>query len=167
MRKDPKVPMAGRGRGTSQNVQNDLLVQMVATVQQMNENLRSLNQNPAPSPSSQNRVPPGPTDYQGLNEFCKRNPSQFHRGFSPDAALEWIQGIKRIFRAMNCSEAHKSAFATYMLGTEAGNYQSSDSRLSERDSPGRVKSRAILEDSCLSERCLAWARNGIWGWLTL
>ncbi|KAF1892956.1 hypothetical protein Lal_00043229 [Lupinus albus] len=94
---------------------------MVATLQQMNENLRSLNQNPAPSLSSQNRVPPGPTDYQGLNEFCKRNPSQFHRGFSPDAALEWIQGIERIFRAMNYSEAHKSAFATYMLGTEAEN----------------------------------------------
>ncbi|KAF1860094.1 hypothetical protein Lal_00027948 [Lupinus albus] len=62
------------GRGTSQNVQNELLVQMVATLQQMNENLRSLNQNPAPSPSSQNLVPPGPAEYQGLDEFCKRNP---------------------------------------------------------------------------------------------
>ncbi|KAF1866356.1 hypothetical protein Lal_00024366 [Lupinus albus] len=73
------------GRGTSQNVPDDLLVQMVATLQQMNENLRSLNQNPAPSPSSQNL------------------------------------GMERIFRAMNCSEAQKLAYATYMLVTEAEN----------------------------------------------
>ncbi|KAF1892663.1 hypothetical protein Lal_00031935 [Lupinus albus] len=72
--------------------------------------------------SSQNLVPPGPAEYQGLDEFCKRNPSQFHGGFAPDAALEWIQGIERIFRAMNCSEAHKLAYATYMLGTEAENW---------------------------------------------
>ncbi|KAF1894559.1 hypothetical protein Lal_00009369 [Lupinus albus] len=109
------------GRGTSQNVQNELLVQMVATLQQMNENLRSLNQNPTPSPSSQNIVPPGPAEYQGLDEFCKTNPSQFHGGFAPDATLDWIQGIERIFRAMNCSEAQKLAYATYMLGTEAEN----------------------------------------------
>ncbi|KAF1872259.1 hypothetical protein Lal_00028165 [Lupinus albus] len=88
----------------------------------MNENLRSLNQNPAPSPISQNLVPPGPSEYQGLDEFCKRNPSQFHGGFAPDAALEWIQGIERIFRAMNCSEAQKLAYATYVLGTEAENW---------------------------------------------
>ncbi|KAF1885864.1 hypothetical protein Lal_00042738 [Lupinus albus] len=110
------------GRGTSQNVQNELLVQMVATLQHMNESLRSLNQNPASSPSSQNLVPLGPAEYQGLDEFRKRNPSQFHGGFAPDAALEWIQGIERIFRAMNCSEAQKLAYATYMLGTEAENW---------------------------------------------
>ncbi|KAF1868258.1 hypothetical protein Lal_00018778 [Lupinus albus] len=110
------------GRGTSQNVQNDLLVQMVAALQQMNENLRSLNQNPAPSPSSQNLVPPGPAEYQGLDEFCKRNPSQFHGGFAPDAALKWIQGMEKIFRAMNYSEVQKLAYVTYMLVTEAENW---------------------------------------------
>ncbi|KAF1894823.1 hypothetical protein Lal_00028266 [Lupinus albus] len=95
---------------------------MVAALQKMNENLRSLNQNPAPSPSSQNLVPPGPTVYQGLDEFCKWNPSQFHGGFAPDAALEWIQGMERIFWSMNCTEAQKLAYATYMLGTEAENW---------------------------------------------
>ncbi|KAF1884377.1 hypothetical protein Lal_00033553 [Lupinus albus] len=114
--------MAGRGRGASQNVPSDLLAQMVAALQQMNDNLRSLNQNPAPSPSSQNLVPPGPTEYQDLDEFCKRKPSQFHGGFAPDAALEWIQGMERIFRAMNYSEAQKLAYATYMLVTEAENW---------------------------------------------
>ncbi|KAF1872222.1 hypothetical protein Lal_00038007 [Lupinus albus] len=36
-----------------------------------------------------------------------------------------------------------------------------DSRLGDGGSPGRVKSWTILEDSRLSESCLAWARNGI------
>ncbi|KAF1867826.1 hypothetical protein Lal_00018367 [Lupinus albus] len=53
------------GRGMSQNVPNDLLIQMVAALQQMNENLRNLNQKPAPSPSSQPLVPPKPTKYRG------------------------------------------------------------------------------------------------------
>ncbi|KAF1865887.1 hypothetical protein Lal_00033345 [Lupinus albus] len=118
--------MAGRGRergrGTSQNVPNDLLAQMVAALQQMNENLHNLNQNPAPSPSLQPLVPPGPVEYRGLYEFCRRNPSQFHGGFAPDAAIEWIQGMERIFRAMNCSEAQKLAYDTYMLVTEAENW---------------------------------------------
>ncbi|KAF1863298.1 hypothetical protein Lal_00031383 [Lupinus albus] len=99
------------GRGMSQNVPNDLLAQMVAALQQVNANLHNLNQNPAPSPSSQKPVPPGPVEYQGLDEFCRRNPSQFHGGFAPNAALEWIQGMERIFRAMNCLEAQKLAYA--------------------------------------------------------
>ncbi|KAF1862652.1 hypothetical protein Lal_00013413 [Lupinus albus] len=69
-----------------------------------------------------NLVPPGPAEYQGLDEFCRRNPSQFHGGFAPDAALEWIQGMERIFWAMNCSEAQKLAYATYMLVTEGENW---------------------------------------------
>ncbi|KAF1865910.1 hypothetical protein Lal_00033370 [Lupinus albus] len=109
------------GRGTNQNVPNDLLVQMVAALQQMNENLHNLNQNHAPSPSSQPLVTPEPAEYRGLDEFCKRNPNQFHGGFAPDAAIEWIQGMERIFRAMNCSEAQKLTYATYMLVTEAEN----------------------------------------------
>ncbi|KAF1898408.1 hypothetical protein Lal_00042100 [Lupinus albus] len=112
----------GRGRGTSQNVPNDLLAQMVVALQQVNENLHNLNQNPAPSPSSHPLVPPGPAEYRGLDEFCRRNPSQFHGGFAPDATIEWIHGVERIFRAMNCMEAHKLSYATYMLVTEAENW---------------------------------------------
>ncbi|KAF1874169.1 hypothetical protein Lal_00041615 [Lupinus albus] len=96
---------------------------MVATLQQMNENLRSLNQNPAPSPSLQPLVQPEPAEYRGLDEFFKGNPSQFQEGFALDAAIEWIQGMERIFRAMNCSETHKLAYATYMLVTEAENWK--------------------------------------------
>ncbi|KAF1892978.1 hypothetical protein Lal_00008350 [Lupinus albus] len=67
--------MAGRGRRASQNVPNDLLAQMVAALQQVNENLHSLNHDTTPSPSSQPLAPPEPAEYRGLNEFCKRNPS--------------------------------------------------------------------------------------------
>ncbi|KAF1896269.1 hypothetical protein Lal_00018549 [Lupinus albus] len=68
-----------------------------------------------PSPTRTGKVP-------GLDEFCKRNPSQFHGGFAPDVALEWILGMDRIFRAMNYSEAQKLAYATYMLVKEAENW---------------------------------------------
>ncbi|KAF1877280.1 hypothetical protein Lal_00012051 [Lupinus albus] len=107
-------------RGTSQNVPNELLVQMVAALHQMTESLHNMNQNPAPSPISQPLAPPEPAEYWGLDEFCKRDPSQFHGGFAP--ALEWIQGMDRIFRAMNCSEAQKLAYAMYMLVKEAENW---------------------------------------------
>ncbi|KAF1862988.1 hypothetical protein Lal_00018832 [Lupinus albus] len=80
----------------SQNVPNDVLAQMVAALQQVNENLHNLNQNP-------------------------RSPSQFHGGFAPNAAIEWIQGVERIFRAMNYSEIQKLTYVTYMLVKEAKN----------------------------------------------
>ncbi|KAF1879714.1 hypothetical protein Lal_00039769 [Lupinus albus] len=99
--------MAGRGRSASQNVTNDFFVQMVATLHHVNENLQSLNQNAAPSPSSQPLVPQGPAEYRGLDEFCRRNPSQFQGGFASDAAIEWVQGLERIFSAMSYSDAQK------------------------------------------------------------
>ncbi|KAF1870911.1 hypothetical protein Lal_00030222 [Lupinus albus] len=77
---------------------------MVAALQQVNENLHNLNQNPAPSPSSQPLAPLESGEYRGLNEFCKRNPSQFQGGFAPDASNEWIQDLDRIFRAMGCND---------------------------------------------------------------
>ncbi|KAF1898225.1 hypothetical protein Lal_00032991 [Lupinus albus] len=103
MRKDPKV-VGGVG-GTYEVAKNQtqhspsyrdagmnydflLCEHMVAALQQVNENLHNLNQNSAPSPSSHPLVPPGPAEYQGLDEFCRRNPSQFHGGFAPDAAIE-------------------------------------------------------------------------------
>ncbi|KAF1892873.1 hypothetical protein Lal_00043236 [Lupinus albus] len=44
--------------------------------------------------------------------------------------------------------------------SKSSNKESSgESRLSEKGSPGRVKSWTILEDCCPSESCLAWARN--------
>ncbi|KAF1899604.1 hypothetical protein Lal_00019732 [Lupinus albus] len=115
----PVTEMSGRGRGSCQN---DLLAQIAAVLMNMNENLQHLNQNVTPSPSSQPLVPPRPVEYRGLNEFCRRNPSQFQGGFAPDAAIEWVQGLERIFTAMSCSDAQKVAYATYMLVKEAENW---------------------------------------------
>ncbi|KAF1895754.1 hypothetical protein Lal_00037870 [Lupinus albus] len=101
--RDKQVPiteMSGRGRGRGSG-QNDLLAQIAAVMMNMNENLQHLNQNATPSPSSQPLVPPGPAEYRGLDEFCRRNPSQFQGGFAPDATIEWVQGLERIFRAVN------------------------------------------------------------------
>ncbi|KAF1879620.1 hypothetical protein Lal_00033278 [Lupinus albus] len=100
--------MAGRGRGASQNVPNDLLAQMVVSLQQVNENLHSLNQNTTPSPSSQPLVPPEPAEYRGLGEFCKQKPKQFQGGFAPEAGDEWVQSLERIFRAMGCGDVQLS-----------------------------------------------------------
>ncbi|KAF1869302.1 hypothetical protein Lal_00018394 [Lupinus albus] len=70
---------------------------MVAALQQVNENLQSLNQNAAPSPSSHPLVPPRPVEYRGLDEFYKQKPKQFQGGSAPDAANEWVQSLERIF----------------------------------------------------------------------
>ncbi|KAF1893996.1 hypothetical protein Lal_00003911 [Lupinus albus] len=128
--------MAERGRGASQNVPNDLLAQMVAALQQVNENLHNLNQNPVPSPNSQPLVPPGPAEYRGLNEFRKQNPSHFQGGFAPDATNEWIQDLERIFRAMGCSDVQKVTYASYMLMKEAENWWEFTRRQMETE--GRV-----------------------------
>ncbi|KAF1858807.1 hypothetical protein Lal_00013730 [Lupinus albus] len=112
----------GRGRGANQNLPNNLLDQMLAALQQVNENLQNLNQNPTPSPNLHPLVPPGTAEYRGLDEFCWRNPTQFQGGFAPEAAIEWVQGLERIFRAMNCTEAQKITYANYMLETEAENW---------------------------------------------
>ncbi|KAF1886082.1 hypothetical protein Lal_00021363 [Lupinus albus] len=102
--------MAGRGRGTSQNVPNDLLAHM------------SLNQNVVPSPSSHPLVPPGPAEYRGLDELCKQKPKHFLGGFAPDAANEWVQSLERIFQAMGCGNVQRVTYASYMLANEAENW---------------------------------------------
>ncbi|KAF1858893.1 hypothetical protein Lal_00043028 [Lupinus albus] len=52
----------------------------------------------------------------------QEEPHSVHGGFAPEAAIEWIQGVERIFRVMNCTKAHKLTYATYMLVTEAENW---------------------------------------------
>ncbi|KAF1866004.1 hypothetical protein Lal_00041702 [Lupinus albus] len=67
---------------------------MVATLQQMSENLQHLNRSVAPGPSSHTLVQQGPTEYRGLDKSCRRNPSPFQGGFTPNAAIEWVQGME-------------------------------------------------------------------------
>ncbi|KAF1893032.1 hypothetical protein Lal_00024152 [Lupinus albus] len=63
--------MAERGRGTSQNVPNDLLAQLVEVLQSIKENLQNMNRSVAPSPDS-----------------------LFQGGFTLNAANEWVQGME-------------------------------------------------------------------------
>ncbi|KAF1883353.1 hypothetical protein Lal_00042235 [Lupinus albus] len=57
-----------------------------------------------------------------MDEFCRRSPSQFHGGFAPNAANEWIQSLERIFRAMGCGDVQKVTYASYMMAKEAENW---------------------------------------------
>ncbi|KAF1862620.1 hypothetical protein Lal_00013381 [Lupinus albus] len=170
----PVTEMCGRGRGRGSG-QNDLLAQIAAVLMNMNENLQHLNQNVTPSPSSQPLVPPRSAEYRGLDEFCRRNPSQFKGGFTPDAAIEWVQGLEMIFRAMSCSDAQKVAYATYMLRLrleyKKQNFGSSirsktparswKPRLIERFSPERKRisweGEILDEDSRVGEKWQFWA----------
>ncbi|XP_057425719.1 uncharacterized protein LOC130719092 [Lotus japonicus] len=61
-------------------------------------------------------------EYQGLNKFLKRNPSQFKGGYNPDGAHLWIKELERIFGALQCLENQKVAFSTYLLIEEAENW---------------------------------------------
>ncbi|KAF1889076.1 hypothetical protein Lal_00042970 [Lupinus albus] len=59
---------------------------------------------------------------QTVAALQQEEPQSVPWGFAPDAAIEWIQGVERIFRAMDCTEAQKLVYATYMLVTEAENW---------------------------------------------
>ncbi|KAF1863199.1 hypothetical protein Lal_00042503 [Lupinus albus] len=88
------VHMAERGRGTSQNVPNDLLEQMVEVLQGMNKNLQKLNRGVALGLNLHTLVSQGPAEYRELDKSCRRNPGQFQGRFAPNAAIEWVQGMK-------------------------------------------------------------------------
>ncbi|KAF1858884.1 hypothetical protein Lal_00043019 [Lupinus albus] len=133
---------------------------MVAASQQVNENLHNLNQNSAPSPSSHPLVPPGPAEYRGLDEFYRRNPSQFHGGFPPYAAIEWIHGVERIFRSMNYSEAQKLAYSTYMLVTDSSHNVIKLTTTSSSNKHNQVnKHKSFLSE--LPSQNLSFTYNGI------
>ncbi|KAF1866150.1 hypothetical protein Lal_00031454 [Lupinus albus] len=83
----------------------------------------------------------GSAEYRGLDEFCRRNPIQFQGEFALDAAIEWVKGLERIFRAMRCSDAKKVPYATYMLVKEAENWWEMV-RLEEEEGDGILEVRA-------------------------
>ncbi|WVZ18599.1 hypothetical protein V8G54_005921 [Vigna mungo] len=54
-----------------------------------------------------------------MNEFLRHNPVKFNGKATPDEADDWICCNEKIFAAIECSEAQKLVFATYMLAGEA------------------------------------------------
>ncbi|WVZ22654.1 hypothetical protein V8G54_001198 [Vigna mungo] len=55
----------------------------------------------------------------GMNKFLRHNPVKFNGKATPDEADDWICCNEKIFAAIECSEAQKLVFATYMLAGEA------------------------------------------------
>ncbi|KAF1897711.1 hypothetical protein Lal_00032469 [Lupinus albus] len=105
MRKDPRVGGCDKGTGkvTKNPTQKSPRYHLRRCPEEEDEGDRHLNQNATPGPNPQTLAPQGPIEYWGLDEFCRRNSTQFEGGFAPEAANEWIQSLECIFRAMGCS----------------------------------------------------------------
>ncbi|KAK7260618.1 hypothetical protein RIF29_26821 [Crotalaria pallida] len=54
-----------------------------------------------------------------LADFRSCNPPKFEGGFKPEEANKWIHTMDKILRTLECSDAQKVAYATYMLEDEA------------------------------------------------
>ena len=62
------------------------------------------------------------SQYVGLAEFRKNDPPSFRGEHDPRVAVEWLQGMEKIFRVMRCTDQQKVDYATYMLQAEAENW---------------------------------------------
>ncbi|KAF1874540.1 hypothetical protein Lal_00029967 [Lupinus albus] len=92
--------------------------------------------------------------------FCRGKPRKIHlKGIADRIVLKMAKWKGFSLSIMSEVELVKSIILSML-------YQSWKSRLSEKGSPGRVKSWTILEDSRPSESCLAWARNDNFGLIT-
>ncbi|XP_058727044.1 uncharacterized protein LOC131598464 [Vicia villosa] len=58
-------------------------------------------------------------ELRALGKFQRNNPPIFKGTHEPEKAHAWLKAIENIFRVMNCSEAPKVHFYTYMLEKEA------------------------------------------------
>ncbi|XP_058746255.1 uncharacterized protein LOC131619135 [Vicia villosa] len=59
---------------------------------------------------------------RSLATFQRENPSVFKGKHDPDGALEWLKEIERIFHVMDCTQAQKVRYGTYMLAVEADDW---------------------------------------------
>ena len=54
-----------------------------------------------------------------LETFMRNHPPTFKGRYDPDGAQSWLKEVERIFRVMQCEDAHKVRFGTHMLAEEA------------------------------------------------
>ena len=47
--------------------------------------------------------------------FMKEKPPSFLGGVDPEAAASWVEELEKIFAFLQCTDAEKVRFATYML----------------------------------------------------
>lgn len=60
----------------------------------------------------------GPNERR-LDRFLRSNPPRFKGRYDPDGAQNWLQGIEKIFRVMECTDEQKVRLASHMLAEEA------------------------------------------------
>ncbi|XP_020204868.1 uncharacterized protein LOC109790163 [Cajanus cajan] len=66
--------------------------------------------------SNNNRVEVAPN---WLEQFQRNHPPTFKGGYDPDAAMNWLMEIEKIFNAIECPLAQKVRLATFMLTVDA------------------------------------------------
>ncbi|XP_029125042.1 uncharacterized protein LOC109788225 [Cajanus cajan] len=54
-----------------------------------------------------------------LEQFQRNHPPTFKGGYDPDAAMNWLTEIEKIFNVMDCPIAQKVKLATFMLTADA------------------------------------------------
>ncbi|RDX61207.1 hypothetical protein CR513_60585, partial [Mucuna pruriens] len=68
--------------------------------------------------NNQNQQPHGRVVFQGLDCFQRRKPPMFKGGYDLDNAQNWVKEVEKIFRVMECTNAQKVMFDTYVLVEE-------------------------------------------------
>ncbi len=118
----------GRGYVDPPAPENDWMQAMLQAMQTQaaaTNNLANLmaqqQQQPQPVPQ-----PPPPTHQGGanhtFNQFFKMKPPTFTGKEGAMASRHWLEAMERIFKVVQCTEAHKVTFATHLLGEGAVNW---------------------------------------------
>ncbi|XP_061366891.1 uncharacterized protein LOC133310020 [Gastrolobium bilobum] len=91
------------------------------------------------------------SDYKGLIEFRKHKPSTFCGDYNPEAAMEWVKELEKIFLVMDCPNTHRVNFSTYLLIGEAEHWcrdiEASMKEAEEGREKDRVSSRRKNDDN--------------------
>ncbi|XP_061366444.1 uncharacterized protein LOC133309664 [Gastrolobium bilobum] len=97
------------------------------------------------------------SDYKGLTEFRKHKPSTFRGDYNPEAAMEWVKELEKIFLVMYCPNTHRVNFATYLLIGEAEHWWTNTKRYFQ--SQGTEITWTIFKDAFLEKYFPQSVRN--------
>ncbi|XP_061359911.1 uncharacterized protein LOC133303954 [Gastrolobium bilobum] len=87
------------------------------------------------------------SDYKGLTEFRKHKPSTFRGDYNPEATMEWVKELEKIFLVMDCPNTHRVNFAIYLLIGEAEHWWTNTKRYFQ--SQGTEITWTIFKDTFL------------------
>lgn len=63
----------------------------------------------------QNNQQGGNDEFRSLGKFQSNNPPTFKDRYDPEGAQAWLRYIDKIFRVIQCTEAHKVQFGIHMM----------------------------------------------------